>query len=106
MQILQSPVRFKQRRKHDDGDLAPAVRRRMACKAQIFDWAAEAIGLPADDMEIKGNVIVSRSNPDKRKHWRNCSGQKASWMSYRNRQPGAESGRQSRNAVLGPVCRG
>jgi xanthine dehydrogenase YagR molybdenum-binding subunit len=48
--------------------LAPAVRRgAWLVKKQIFDWAAEAIGLPADDMEIKGNAIVSRSNPDKKK---------------------------------------
>jgi CO/xanthine dehydrogenase Mo-binding subunit len=48
--------------------LAPAVRRgAWLVKKQICDWAAEAIGLPADDMEIKGNAIVSRSNPDKKK---------------------------------------
>ena len=48
--------------------LAPAVRRgAWLVKKQIFEWAAEAIGLPADDFEIKGNAIVSRSTPDKKK---------------------------------------
>jgi CO/xanthine dehydrogenase Mo-binding subunit len=48
--------------------LIPAVRRgAWLVKRQIFDWAAEALALPADDLEIRNNSIVSRSNPDKKK---------------------------------------
>jgi len=48
--------------------LAPAVRRGASIlKRQVFDWAAETIGVPADDLEIQGNSIVSRSDPEKKK---------------------------------------
>lgn len=48
--------------------LIPAVRRgAWMVKKQVFDWAAETLGMPADDLEIKGNSVVSRSNPDKKK---------------------------------------
>jgi CO/xanthine dehydrogenase Mo-binding subunit len=48
--------------------LAPAVRRgAWLLKQQIFGWAAEALGVPAADLEFKNNTIVSRSHPDKKK---------------------------------------
>jgi CO/xanthine dehydrogenase Mo-binding subunit len=48
--------------------LVPAVRRgAWLVKKQVFEWAAEAIGVPADDLEFKGNTVASRSNPDKKK---------------------------------------
>ncbi len=48
--------------------LTPAVRRgAWLVKRQIFDWAAEALGVPADDLELKSNAIASRSNPSKKK---------------------------------------
>ncbi len=48
--------------------LTPAVRRgAWLAKRQIFDWAAEALGVPADDLEFKTNSVVSRSRPDKKK---------------------------------------
>jgi xanthine dehydrogenase YagR molybdenum-binding subunit len=48
--------------------LAPAVRRgAWIVKRQIMDWAAEALGVPADDLEIRKDTIVSRSNPDKKR---------------------------------------
>jgi xanthine dehydrogenase YagR molybdenum-binding subunit len=48
--------------------LAPTVRRGASIlKRQVFDWAAETIGVPADDLEIQGKSIVSRSNPEKKK---------------------------------------
>ena len=47
--------------------LTPAVRRgAWLVKRQIFDWAAEALGVPADDLEFKNNTIASRSHPDKK----------------------------------------
>jgi xanthine dehydrogenase YagR molybdenum-binding subunit len=48
--------------------LAPAVRRgAWIVKRQIMDWAAEALGVPGDDLEIRKDTIVSRSNPDKKR---------------------------------------
>jgi xanthine dehydrogenase YagR molybdenum-binding subunit len=48
--------------------LVPAVRRgAWLVKRQVFEWAAEALGIPADDLEFKGNTVTSRSNPDKKK---------------------------------------
>jgi CO/xanthine dehydrogenase Mo-binding subunit len=48
--------------------LVPAVRRgAWIVKRQIMDWAAEALGVPADDLEIRKDAIVSRSNPDKKR---------------------------------------
>jgi len=48
--------------------LIPAVRRgAWIVKRQIFDWAAEALGVPADDLEFKKESIVSRSSPDKKR---------------------------------------
>ena len=47
--------------------LAPAVRRgAWLVKHQIFDWAAEALGVPADDLEFKNHAVASRGNPDKK----------------------------------------
>jgi xanthine dehydrogenase YagR molybdenum-binding subunit len=48
--------------------LTPAVRRgAWLVKRQVFDWAAEALGVPADDFEFSNNTVVSRSNPGKKK---------------------------------------
>lgn len=52
--------------------LIPAVRRgAWLVKSQLFGWAAEALGVAAEDLELKtdpkGNFIVSRTSPDKRK---------------------------------------
>ncbi|NLT67909.1 MAG: xanthine dehydrogenase family protein molybdopterin-binding subunit [Acidobacteria bacterium] len=48
--------------------LAPAVRRgAWLVKRQIFGWAAEILGVTADDLEIRDKSIVSRSNPSKKK---------------------------------------
>jgi CO/xanthine dehydrogenase Mo-binding subunit len=48
--------------------LVPAVRQgAWLVKRQVFDWAAEALGVPADDLEFKGSSVASRSNPDKKK---------------------------------------
>ncbi len=48
--------------------LIPAVRRgAWMVKKQVLGWASEALGLPADEFEIKNNSVVSRSNPDKKK---------------------------------------
>jgi xanthine dehydrogenase YagR molybdenum-binding subunit len=48
--------------------LAPAVRRgAWMVKRQITDWAAESLGVPADDLELKKDTFVSRSNPTKKK---------------------------------------
>ena len=48
--------------------LVPAVRRgAWIVKRQILDWAAEALGVPADDLEIRKDTVVSRSNPDKKR---------------------------------------
>ncbi len=48
--------------------LIPAVRKgAWLVKRQIFGWASESLGVAAEDLELKGNAVVSRSNPDKRK---------------------------------------
>jgi CO/xanthine dehydrogenase Mo-binding subunit len=48
--------------------LVPAVRRgAWIVKRQILDWAAEALGVPADDLEIRKDTVVSRSNADKKR---------------------------------------
>jgi CO/xanthine dehydrogenase Mo-binding subunit len=48
--------------------LVPAVRQgAWLVKRQIFNWAAEAMGVAADDLEFKNNTIASRSNPGKKK---------------------------------------
>jgi CO/xanthine dehydrogenase Mo-binding subunit len=48
--------------------LVPAVRRgAWLVKKQVFDWAAESLGLPADDMEFDGSTVVSRSDRKKNK---------------------------------------
>jgi xanthine dehydrogenase YagR molybdenum-binding subunit len=48
--------------------LVPAVRRgAWMVKRQIFDWAAEALGVPAEDLEIRKDSVVSRSSPDKKR---------------------------------------
>jgi xanthine dehydrogenase YagR molybdenum-binding subunit len=48
--------------------LVPAVRRgAWIVKRQIMDWAAESLGVPVDDLEMKKDSIVSRSAPEKKK---------------------------------------
>jgi CO/xanthine dehydrogenase Mo-binding subunit len=48
--------------------LIPAVRRgAWLVKRQIFGWASEVLGVAAEDLELKGNAVVSRSNPEKKK---------------------------------------
>ncbi len=48
--------------------LIPAVRKgAWLVKRRLFTWAAETLGVPAEDLEIKGNSVVSRSSPDKKK---------------------------------------
>ena len=48
--------------------LVPAVRRgAWILRRQIFDWAAEALGVPADDLQLKKDTFVSRSNPEKKR---------------------------------------
>jgi xanthine dehydrogenase YagR molybdenum-binding subunit len=48
--------------------LVPAVRRgAWILKRQIYDWAAESLGVAADDLEIRNDSIVSRSSPDKKR---------------------------------------
>jgi len=48
--------------------LAPAVRKgAWLVKRQLFAWGSEALGVAEEDLELKGNSIVSRSNPEKRK---------------------------------------
>jgi CO/xanthine dehydrogenase Mo-binding subunit len=48
--------------------LVPAVRQgAWMVKRQVFDWAAETLGMPADDLQIQDNSVVSRSNPEKKK---------------------------------------
>jgi len=48
--------------------LVPAVRRgAWIVKRQILDWAAEALGVPADDLEIRKESVVSRSTPEKKR---------------------------------------
>jgi xanthine dehydrogenase YagR molybdenum-binding subunit len=48
--------------------VTPAVRRAAwLVKRQVFGWAAEALGVPEDDIELKGNTLSARSNPEKKK---------------------------------------
>ena len=48
--------------------LIPAVRRgAWIVKRQIFSWAAEALRVPVEDLELKSNTFVSRSAPDKKR---------------------------------------
>lgn len=47
--------------------LIPAVRKgAWLVKRQIFAWASESLGVAAEDLELKGDAVVSRSNPDKK----------------------------------------
>jgi xanthine dehydrogenase YagR molybdenum-binding subunit len=47
--------------------LIPAVRRgAWIVKKQLFSWAAEALAVPAEDVELKGNTFISRGSPDKK----------------------------------------
>lgn len=48
--------------------LIPAVRRgAWLVKRQLFGWAAQTLGVPADDLELQDRSIVSRSSPDKKR---------------------------------------
>ena len=48
--------------------LIPAVRKgAWLVKRQIFGWASESLGIATEDLELKGNAVVSRSNPEKKK---------------------------------------
>jgi xanthine dehydrogenase YagR molybdenum-binding subunit len=48
--------------------VAPAVRSGAAIvKRQVLAWASEALGVPADDLEIRNDSIVSRSDPSKKR---------------------------------------
>jgi CO/xanthine dehydrogenase Mo-binding subunit len=48
--------------------LAPTVRQgAWILKRRIFDWAAEALGVPVDDIQIKVNQVASISSPEKKK---------------------------------------
>jgi xanthine dehydrogenase YagR molybdenum-binding subunit len=48
--------------------LIPAVRRgAWIVKRQVQEWAAESLGVPADDIDIKNDSVVSRSDPSKKK---------------------------------------
>jgi CO/xanthine dehydrogenase Mo-binding subunit len=48
--------------------LMPAVRKgAWLVKKQVMGWAEEALGVAAGDVEFKGNSVVSRSSPDKKK---------------------------------------
>jgi CO/xanthine dehydrogenase Mo-binding subunit len=48
--------------------LVPAVRRgAWIAKRQILDWAAEALALPASDLEIQNNSVASRSDASKKR---------------------------------------
>jgi xanthine dehydrogenase YagR molybdenum-binding subunit len=48
--------------------LIPAVRRgAWLVKRQLLGWGAEALSVAVEDLEIRGNSVVSRSNPDKKK---------------------------------------
>lgn len=49
--------------------LMPAVRKgAWLLKRQLFSWGAEALGVAADDLELKSGAIVSRTSPDKKKN--------------------------------------
>jgi xanthine dehydrogenase YagR molybdenum-binding subunit len=48
--------------------LVPAVRQgAWIVKRQIMEWAAETLGVPADDLELRKDTIVSRSNAGKKR---------------------------------------
>ena len=48
--------------------LMPAVRKgAWLVKRQLIEWGAAALGVPADDLELKDSAVVSRSSPDKKK---------------------------------------
>ena len=48
--------------------LIPAVRKgAWLVKRQLFAWASESIGVPPEDLELKGNIVSSRSSPDRKK---------------------------------------
>ncbi len=48
--------------------LIPAVRKgAWLVKRQILSWASESLGVGAEDLELKGNAVISRGNPDKKK---------------------------------------
>jgi xanthine dehydrogenase YagR molybdenum-binding subunit len=48
--------------------LIPAVRRgAWIVKRQVQEWAAESLGVPADDVDLKNDSVVSRSDPSKKK---------------------------------------
>ncbi len=48
--------------------LAPAVRKgAWLVKRQLFSWASDTLGVAVEDLELKANAVVSRSNPDKKK---------------------------------------
>ncbi|HYK91940.1 MAG TPA: xanthine dehydrogenase family protein molybdopterin-binding subunit [Acidobacteriota bacterium] len=48
--------------------LIPAVRKgAWLVKRQILTWASESLGLAVGELELKGNLVVSRANPEKRK---------------------------------------
>ncbi len=48
--------------------LIPAVRKgAWLVKRQILTWASESLGVGVEDLELKGNALVSRSSPDKKK---------------------------------------
>jgi xanthine dehydrogenase YagR molybdenum-binding subunit len=48
--------------------LVPAIRSgAWIVKRQILGWAAESLGVPADDLEIKKDSVVSRSDPGKKR---------------------------------------
>ena len=47
--------------------LAPAVRRgAWLVKRQLLDWASEALKVDTKDLELRDNIIISRSNPEKK----------------------------------------
>jgi len=48
--------------------LIPAVRKgAWLVKRQLFAWASETLGVGTEDLELRSNAIVSRSNPEKKK---------------------------------------
>ncbi len=48
--------------------LMPAVRRgAWLVKRQLFAWASENLGVPAEDLQLQNNSIVSRGSPEKKR---------------------------------------
>ncbi len=48
--------------------LTPAVRKgAWLVKRQLLSWGSEALGISVDDLELKNNAVVSRSDPEKKK---------------------------------------